>query len=137
MNLILGLSRVLLAMGRRADMPRLFARIRGTQGNPLAAILAVGLLVASLSLMGDVRTTWSFSAFSVLIYYTLTNAAALRIPKDQALYPRWISWCGLVGSLVPAFFVEPGVWILGLVLIALGLLWHRAARYLGRGSRDA
>jgi basic amino acid/polyamine antiporter, APA family len=62
-----------------------------------------GLLV----LTGDVATTWSFSAFSVLVYYGITNLAALRLPDHRRLYPRWVPACGLVGCLLLAFQVEP------------------------------
>ncbi|HMB68720.1 MAG TPA: APC family permease, partial [bacterium] len=80
LNLLLGLSRVLLAMGRRADMPAALARVDDRRGSPVAAVVAVGVAVLLLAVTGSVRSTWSFSAFTVLVYYALTNAAALRLP---------------------------------------------------------
>lgn len=77
LNLILGLSRVLLAMGRRRDMPRIFGRLNSSGTTPVAATIAVGVAIAVLVLIGNVKTTWSFSAFTVLIYYAVTNLAAL------------------------------------------------------------
>ncbi len=103
LNLILGLSRVLLAMGRRGDMPALTAQVE---------------------LVGDVRLTWSFSAFTVLIYYALTNLAALQLDAVHRFYPRWIAWLGLVACLFLAFWVDPAVWIVGVGLIGVGLVWH-------------
>jgi hypothetical protein len=32
-------------------------------------VIVTGLFIAGIALLGDVRTTWSFSAFSVLRYY--------------------------------------------------------------------
>jgi APA family basic amino acid/polyamine antiporter len=64
----------------------------------------------------------------VLLYYALTNLAALRIPRPQRLFGRWISVAGLVACLGLAWFVEPRVWGLGLVLVAAGLLWFLAAK---------
>ena len=133
LNLILGLSRVLLAMGRRGDMPGLFAHV-GEGGSPVPAIIAVGVAVAALALIGSVETTWSFSAFTVLIYYALTNLAALRLPKEKRLYPIALAWAGLVACLSLAFFVEREIWMVGLGLIAVGLVWHAAARYLARAG---
>jgi APA family basic amino acid/polyamine antiporter len=133
LNLILGLSRVLLAMGRRADMPTVFGQINAAGTTPVPAVLAVGAFIASLTLIGDVATTWSFSAFTVLIYYALTNLSAMYLSVDERLYPLWISVAGLVfcGSL--AFFVEPRVWSTGLGLIAVGLAWFGLRRGLRNG----
>jgi basic amino acid/polyamine antiporter, APA family len=124
LNLILGLSRVLLAMGRRSDMPRLFARLNAAQTTPSWAVLAVGGAIALLVLVGNIKTTWSFSAFNVLIYYAITNLAALRLSATERLFPRWIAWVGLVSCLFLAFWVEFAIWGVGLGLIAVGLLWH-------------
>ncbi len=128
LNLILGLSRVVLAMGRRSDLPGFFAALDRKGQTPIRAVWLVGAGVAALALIGDVRTTWSFSAFTVLVYYAITNLAALRIPRARRIIPRWVSACGLVGCLIPAFFVEPFVWLSGLALIAAGLAWHTLAR---------
>jgi APA family basic amino acid/polyamine antiporter len=131
LNLILGLSRVLLAMGRRGDMPRRLAEV-SQSGSPIAAILAVAIAIAALALIGNVKVTWSFSAFTVLIYYAITNLAALRLPTDKRLYSPLFAWGGLAACLVLAFFVEREIWLIGLGLIAAGLLWHGGARYLAR-----
>lgn len=130
LNLILGLSRVLLAMGRRGDVPRLFARVNDAGTTPVPAVLAVGVLIAGLALLGDVRTTWSFSAFTVLVYYAITNLAALRLPAEARRWPRWVSGAGLASCLALAFFVEPAIWGVGLALIAAGLAWHAARERL-------
>ena len=138
LNLLLGLSRVLLAMGRRHDMPAAVARISPRTSSPVVAVIAVGCIVAGLSLLGDVKTTWSFSAFTVLIYYAITNLAALRLPPEHRRYPRFVAVCGLAGCLALAFFVPPTVWAMGLGILAAGLVWHRVARWLasrGTGER--
>lgn len=128
LNLILGLSRVLMAMGRRRDMPTALARLNAAGSSPPLAVIAVGLLIAALVLTGNIQTTWSFSAFNVLIYYDLTNLAALRLPPAERLYPRWMAWLGLLSCSSLAFWVETHIWLLGLALIAAGLLWQQLAR---------
>jgi len=128
LNLILGLSRVLLAMGRRGDMPRATARLNEAQTTPTVAVIAVGVLITGLALIGSVKTTWSFSAFTVLVYYALTNLAALRLPREDRLYHSAFAWCGLGACLFLAFWVEWRVWAAGLGLVAVGLPWHRRAR---------
>lgn len=52
-----------------------------------------------VALIGNVKVTWSFSAFTVLIGYAITNLAAIVLPEEQRLYPRWIAWTGLIACL--------------------------------------
>jgi APA family basic amino acid/polyamine antiporter len=121
LNLVLGLSRVLLAMARRGDAPAYLSRIDEARASPVASVWTCGALVAAVALTGNVRIAWSFSAFTVLVYYAITNLAALRLPAEQRRFPRWIPAAGLVGCLTLAFWVEPGVWLAGSALLALGL----------------
>jgi APA family basic amino acid/polyamine antiporter len=127
LNLILGLSRVLLAMGRRRDAPAFLGELNEAGTTPTAAVAVMGLVVAGLVLIGDVRTTWSFSAFTVLIYYSLTNLAALQLTDEERLFPRWISVAGLLACLFLAFWVEIQIWLIGLGILALGVVWHLIA----------
>lgn len=128
LNLILGLSRVLLAMGRRGDMPAATARLNAAKTTPYVAVIAMTGIIAALTLLGSVKTTWSFSAFTVLIYYGITNLAALRLPRDERLYSPVFAWGGLAACLVLAFSIEREIWEAGLVLIVLGIAWHGIAR---------
>jgi len=132
LNLILGLSRVLLAMGRRGDMPKATARINETLNTPSVAVVVMGAIIALLVLTGNVRTTWSFSAFNVLLYYAITNLAALRLPPEHRLYPRFFAYAGLGACAFLAFWVEPQIWAVGLGLLALGWLWQTLAQRLNR-----
>ncbi len=128
LNLILGLSRVLLAMARRRDMPGILARLN-SQATPDLAVIFVGGAIALIVLLGNnVKTTWSFSAFNVLIYYAITNLAALQIPTEERLYPRWLAWIGLIACGFLAFWVERQIWLLGVVLILMGLGWQNFTR---------
>ncbi|NNK61649.1 MAG: APC family permease, partial [Gemmatimonadetes bacterium] len=131
LNLVLGLSRVLLAMGRRGDAPAAVARIDATRNSPVVAVWCCGLWIAGLTFVGDVRTTWSFSAFTVLIYYALTNAAALRLDETQRRFPRWIAALALMGCLGLGVQVESATWGAGLGLLAIGLLGRAAFRRRG------
>ena len=137
LNLILGLSRVALAMGRRQDLPNAFAGINRSGSTPTAAVIGVGLLVTALAAIGDVRLTWSFSAFTVLVYYAITNLAALRLQGADRLYPRFVPVLGLLSCLFLAFWVEPRIWLTGIGTIVIGLLWHlwqRAGRDISAGA---
>jgi APA family basic amino acid/polyamine antiporter len=80
-----------------------------------------------LVLSGDVVFTWSFSAFTVLIYYAITNLSVLFMPEELRLYPKIIPTMGLIGCLFLAFWIDPTIWLIGLVLILVGLVWHAVA----------
>ena len=79
LNLLLGLSRVLLAMARRGDMPGALAAIDPRTRSPKRAVWASGLVIAGLVIVGDVRMTWTLSAGSVLVYYGVTVWAAVKV----------------------------------------------------------
>jgi len=123
LNLLLGLSRVALAMGRRGDFPKQVGQVKESTKVPAAATVLVALLISGLVCVGDLRLTWSFSAFTVLVYYAVTNLCAIRLSPDERLYPAWISYLGLLSCLSLAFFVEWRVLLIGLSLIAMGLIW--------------
>lgn len=127
LNLIIGLSRVVLAMGRRGDAPPLFAHLSRDGRAPTGAVILVELAVGGLALTGSVETTWAFSAFTVLIYYAVTNLAALRLPPEDRLYPRWVAIIGLIACLFLAFWVPITIWVAGLGLILIGLAWKTLA----------
>jgi APA family basic amino acid/polyamine antiporter len=128
LNLLLGLSRVILAMARRGDMPRAFAQLDGEERSPRRAVLLIGAIIGAVTLTGSIEASWSFSAFTVLVYYSLTNLAALRLPAASRLFPRAVPAVGFVSCLALAFWVEPRIWLSGVALIAIGLLWHGIAR---------
>jgi APA family basic amino acid/polyamine antiporter len=131
LNLLLGLSRVLLAMGRRGDMPSAVTKVDAQRSSPFVAVIVVGAIILSLTLIGSIRTAWSFSAFTVLVYYALTNLAALRLAPEQRLYSRAWSVGGLASCAFLAFWVEPKIWMVGLGLIGVGMIWHLIARRSG------
>lgn len=124
LNLILGVSRVVLAMARRNDLPMAWATLNAERTSAPAAVWVTFVVMLVIVLVGDLRTAWSFSAFTVLVYYSITNLAALRIPTKKRFIPRWISILGLVSCLGLAVFIELQILFVGLILIGLGLLWH-------------
>ena len=95
---------------------------------PAVATSVVGVLITGLVCVGDMKLTWSFSAFTVLVYYALTNLCAIRLKNEERLYPVWIAYTGLIGCLSLAFFVEWRIVITGFGLIAFGLIWKKIFR---------
>lgn len=122
LNLILGLSRVYLAFGRRNDLPKAFAKL-DAQSNPRLAVLFTGVVIAALCLMGDVLMTWSLSAVTVLIYYGITNLAALRLNEQDQIFPKWISIIGLFSCVFLSVFIGQEIWIKAGILVVPAVLF--------------
>lgn len=61
------------------------------------------------------------------IYDAITNLAALRLPPEDRLYPRWVAIIGLIVCLFLAFWVPVTIWVVGLGLILIGLAWRTLA----------
>ncbi|MBC8348300.1 MAG: amino acid permease [Verrucomicrobia bacterium] len=127
LNLLLGLSRVALAMGRRGDLPKASGRINESTKVPEVATVLISVMVSGLVCVCDVKRTWSISAVIDLIFYVITNLCAIRLKPEERLYPVWTAYLGLLTCLSLAFFVEWRVLLTGLSLIALGLIWKAVA----------
>ena len=121
---VLGVSRLLLAMARRGDMPNFFTKLNSAGTTPDLAVIAVGIIIALLVFIGDVKVTWSFGTFGALYRSAIVSLAALQISNEERLYPKWISWLSFWSSLLLAFCVEWRYWLIGIGLMALGLIWH-------------
>lgn len=119
LNLILGLSRIVLAMARRGDLPGFLAQLNSDRTNPPGAVISVGVGIALLTLLGSVKTTWSFSAFNVLCYYTVTNLCAWRLPPGERMFPKGLAVVGLFACGMLAFWVDWQVWLVGLGLLGI------------------
>ena len=125
LNLVLGLSRVVLAMGRRGDLPAVTARLNAARTTPFIAVLLVGLTIAGLASLGSVKTTWSFSAMTVLTYYAITNLAALQLRCEERLYHPLFAWLGLGGCLLLACWIDALLWMVGISIALGGILASR------------
>lgn len=122
LNLVLGLSRVALAMGRRGDLPRMLARVHHKTGNPDPATMVVLILAAVFVMANSIEGAWTLSAFTVLVYYGVNNLAALRLTSRQRLYPRWTTWAGLIGSLSLAFAIPMEAMIQGILILVAAFI---------------
>ncbi|MFL0648874.1 hypothetical protein AB7310_13590 [Cylindrospermopsis raciborskii UAM/DH-BiRr] len=97
---------------------------------PEFAVIFVGIAIAVLVLIGDVRVTWSFGTFGALYRSFITSLSALQIGDQERLYPKWISWFSLCSSVVLAFCIEWYYWTIGLGLVIVGLIWRFIFRQL-------
>lgn len=119
---IMGISRMLLAMGRRHDLPTIFQKLSNTYSVPVRAILFTGLVILLLTVFGSFDFVLRTASFTILLYYSITNVAALKQPKYDQLYPKLIPALGLVGCLAMSLALPFTVILSGLLLLALGFL---------------
>ncbi|WP_434741922.1 APC family permease [Micromonospora sp. SH-82] len=126
LSLLAGVSRTLLAMARRRDLPGALAAVHPRHRVPHRAELAVATVVVVVVAFGDVRGAIGFSSCTVLVYYAITNAAALTLGRDpdRRLPLRLSAVAGLVGCLVLAVTLPTVSVLAGFGVLALGALWY-------------
>ena len=120
---LLGVSRVAFAMGRGADLPQSLARLRGGQ-NPWRSVIFVGSISMVVAAFAPFATAVAVSSFGTLLYYTVTNLSALRLKKEQRMFPRVLAGAGLVGCLGLAFALAPLDIAVGLTILAVGMVFR-------------
>lgn len=123
LNLLLGLSRMAFAMGRGGDLPRGLAAVNRFS-SPYAAVLFVGIIVVVLICVGTLVGLVSLSAFTILVYYGLTNLSALRLGKENRWLPPAVPAIGLVFCVGLVASVPPRLMIPGAAVLAAGVLWR-------------
>lgn len=122
LSLVVGVSRTTFAMAANRDLPGFFFKVHPRYQIPQRAELGVGVLVALVVALADVRSAIGFSAFTVLVYYAITNAAALTLSKSERRWPQWIALAGLAGCVILAFSLPLVSVISGCAVVVSGAL---------------
>ena len=117
---ILGISRMLLAMGRRNDLPGFFEKIHPSTSVPHLGILFTSGVILAITLLGSFEFVVRSATFTILLYYSITNLAAMKQPLTEQLYSRAIPWLGLAGCLVMSVSLPWEVILSGVILLAAG-----------------
>ena len=117
---LLGVSRVAFAMGRESDLPMGLAKL-GRDKNPWRSVVFVGVITLVVAAFAPLETAVAVSSFGTLLYYSITNVSALKLPGAQRRFPRVLAVAGLVGCLGLAFALPPEYVIIGVVILAVGL----------------
>jgi APA family basic amino acid/polyamine antiporter len=122
--LILGVSRTTLAMARDRYLPHRLAAVHPRFSSPYLAEIAVGVVVAVLAAVVDVRGAIGFSSFAVLLYYAIANASAMT------LRGKVIPVAGLVGCVVLAFSLPVPSVLTGGAVVAIGAVAYGLRRLM-------
>ncbi|WFF01788.1 APC family permease [Micromonospora sp. WMMD964] len=126
LSLVAGVGRTTLAMARRHDLPGALAAVHRVHKVPHRAEMAVAAVVIVVVLLGDVRQAIGFSSCTVLVYYAITNAAALTLGRDpdRRSPVRVLAVLGLVGCLLLAVNLPLGSVLAGFGVLAVGAAWY-------------
>lgn len=119
---ILGISRMMLAMGRRHDLPPIFQTIHNRYRVPHLGIIITGLIILLLTILGTFEFVVRAATFTILLYYSITNIAALKQPRKEQIYGRVIPVCGLIGCLTMSVSLPFNVIISGIGLLKIGFI---------------
>ncbi len=117
---ILGISRMLLAMGRRNDLPAFFEKIHPSTSVPHLGILFTSGVILAITLLGSFEFVVRSATFTILLYYSITNLAAMKQPLTEQLYSRAIPWLGLAGCLAMSVSLPWEVIVSGVILLVVG-----------------
>ncbi len=123
---VLGISRMMLAMGRRNDLPPFFQTIHKRYRVPHIGILITGIIILLLTIIGSFEFIVRSATFTILLYYSITNIAALSQPKNERLYGLLIPVLGLLGCLAMSVSLPLNVILSGIGLLLIGF----AVRFL-------
>lgn len=121
---ILGISRMMLAMGRRKDLPKIFAKVHNEFKVPHIGIIITGLIILFITIAGSFEFIVRAASFSILIYYSITNIAALKQPKAEQKFGKIISSLGLIGCLVMSVSLPLDILLIGVGLLLAGLVFR-------------
>lgn len=119
---ILGISRMMLAMGRRLDLPPVFQSIHSRYRVPHFGIIATGIIILLLTVIGTFEFIVRAAAFTILLYYSITNIAALKQPRKEQRYGTVIPVVGLLGCLAMSVSLPLNVIVSGIGLLIAGFL---------------
>lgn len=125
-----GVGRTTLAMARTGDLPRWLAAVHPRFRVPHRAEATLAVVVTVAVLLVDLREAIGFSSFGVLLYYALTNAAALTQPRERRRFPRVVQVVGLAGCVLLAAALPPTAVVSGGVVVLAGIVYRS-----GRGWR--
>lgn len=119
---ILGISRMLLAMGRRNDLPSFLNKIHTKSHVPHIGIVITGFVIVIITLVGSFEFVVRAATFTILLYYSITNLAALKQPANEQIFGKIIPVLGLIGCIALSVSLPLNVIISGVVLLAIGFL---------------
>lgn len=121
---LLGISRVIFAMARNRELPSLLAAIHPRFSSPHYAVLASGAVVILLTAWLPLRGLVEAGSFGLLVYYGITNLAAIVLPNEQRRYHRAWAVLGMLTCFTLALFLPWRTILYASAVIVAGALYY-------------
>ncbi len=122
LSLMVGISRTIFSMAANRELPHWLSAIHPKFKVPHRAEIIVAFFIGMIVMIGDVRSAVGFSSFTILIYYTITNASAISLPKEMRLWPSYLAGAGLFFCLLLALSLPSQSLIIGGTVITVGTI---------------
>jgi amino acid transporter/nucleotide-binding universal stress UspA family protein len=142
---MLSSARVALALSRDGYLPPFLSRIHPRLKTPIPAILLTGVIIALAAVSGDEVFLGYVSNFGYMFVVFFTNVSVIllrrRFPDQKR--PFRTPWypvmpiLGCVGIIIVEVFTELHALVVGLGLIAVGLVVYQLRRPVGRAVEVA
>ncbi len=137
---LLSSARVALALSRDGYLPAFLSRVHPRLKTPLPAILASGALIALAAISGDEVFLSYVSNFGYMfvVFFTNVSVILLRRKFPDHHRPFRTPWypvtpiLGCVGIIIVEVFTELHALVVGIGLIAVGLVVYQLRRPVGR-----
>lgn len=126
---ILGISRMMLAMGRRNDIPPFFQKIHNKYRVPHLGVITTGIIILVVTLTRSFEFIVRAASFTILLYYSITNIAALKQPSEEQIYGKAIPILGLAGCLAMSVSLPFNVIATGVLLLIAGFILRYLLHY--------
>ena len=117
-----GVGRTTLAMARDRELPRVLAAVHPRFAVPHRAELLLGAVVVVVVCVADIREAIGFSSTGVLVYYAIANASAWTLPGRARRWRRPVAALGMLGCLLLVATLPIASLIIGLGVLAIGLI---------------
>lgn len=131
---ILGISRMMLAMGRRYDLPPVFQSIHRTYRVPHFGVFITGIIILILTIGGSFEFIVRSATFTILLYYSITNIAALKQPREEQMYGRVVPVLGLIGCVAMSVSLPFAVISAGVGLLLSGFIIRFILHHIYHGK---
>jgi len=140
---MVGAGRILQAMGAHQVVPGSdWLSVLGDDGEPRHAMMVTGALIFGSLLVRDLNAIAPLITMFFLVTYTMICAAVLIEQsldlvsfRPRLKIPLWVSFLGLMGSLLAMFIINPTISLLAL-MVTLGFYVVLARRQLDAPFED-
>ncbi|CAG1003311.1 MAG: amino acid permease [Candidatus Methanoperedens sp.] len=122
LSLMVGISRTIFSMADNRELPHWLSAVHPKFKVPHRAEIIVAFFTGVIVMIGDIRSAIGFSSFTILIYYAITNASAISLPKEKRLWPNYLAGAGLLSCLLLALSLPLQSLIIGGTVLMIGTI---------------